>query len=219
MSKWVCRNCETENEDSTSICSLCGAKRDVEYVANSQQSVPAYNPRQTNQYGRQQTFNTTSSSTQAPSNGDALRELINKYDKQKNLFKGLAIIGTIVQLILYYFKYVKNESNFTIYKNCAGINGSIEQICSILLVCITVAPAIVVCVKLNVRKRNLPITISVIVAILTTIYSAVIWFGNPYSTVIPALIIVVSWAIVIFAINMVKTLNQLDNAMYRPTGF
>lgn len=222
MSKWVCKNCETENDENALVCSLCGAKRDAQNADNTNESVPAYNIHSHtsgNQYGNQNSSYTASSTEQTSSNGDELRELIKKYDGQKNTFKGLVIVCALAQLILFAFKYVGFSSNFTIYKNCTGINGSIEQICSILLVGITIVPAIVVCVKLNIRKRNLPITISVIVAILTTIYSAVIWFGNPDSTVVPALIIAIAWAAVIFAVNMVKALNQLDNAMYRPTGF
>lgn len=222
MSKWVCKNCETENDESALICSLCGAKRDAQFSESTKQSVPSYNgqrPTGGNQYGRQQTSDAPSTIQHNDSNGDTLRELIKKYDSQKNTFKGFTIVCVLIQLILFAFQYVKFDENYTIYKNCTGINGSIEQICSLLLVCITIAPAVVVCIKLNVRKRNLPITISVIVAILTTIYSAVIWFGSPNSTVVPALIILIAWATVIFAVNMVKTLNKLDNAMYRPTGF
>ena len=211
MSKWVCKNCETENDESVSICSLCGAKRDAQYTDNSEQSVPSYDSqRQTNgnQYSRQQTSGVPSDTRETVSNGDELRELIRKYEGQKNLFKGLVIACVFMQLILFACQYIQDN---------------IVQICSILLVCITIAPAVAVCIKLNVRKRNLPVTISVIVSILTTIYSVVIWFGSLQNgfpvTAVPAFIIANVWATVVFAVNMVKTLDKLDNAMYRPTGF
>lgn len=228
MSKWVCKNCETENDESVSICSLCGAKRDAQYTDNSEQSVPSYDSqRQTNgnQYSRQQTSGVPSDTQETVSNGDELRELIRKYEGQKNLFKGLVIACVFMQLILFACQYIRYDEDFTIYKNCTGIyvQDNIVQICSILLVCITIAPAVAVCIKLNVRKRNLPVTISVIVSILTTIYSVVIWFGSLQNgfpvTAVPAFIIANVWATVVFAVNMVKTLDKLDNAMYRPTGF
>lgn len=227
MSKWVCKNCETENDESVSICSLCGAKRNAQYTDHSEQFVSSYDSqRQTNgnQYSRQQTSGVPSDTQETVSNGDELRELIRKYEGQKNLFKGLVIACIFIQLLLFLIPYINgNNTDFTIYKNCTGDNSAanpINQICSVLLVCITIAPAVAVCVKLNVRKRNLPITISVIAAILTTIYSAVIWFGNLGTTNnVPALFIANIWAAVVFAVNMVKTLDKLDNAMYRPAGF
>lgn len=226
MATWICKNCETENDEESIICSTCGMKRDAQSVESRQDDVTPFETRhnQTTGYQTQTSSNQYNRTEQASSNneesnGDALRELIAKYDSRRNTFKGLVIVFVILQLLLFAFPYVKGEPDYTIYKNAMGLHGSIEQICSILLVCITIAPAVVVCINLTVRKRNLPITISVIVAILTTIYSAVIWFGNDGSTVVSGLIILSAWACVIFAVKLVKTMNELDNAMYRPTGF
>ena len=236
MGKWVCKNCETENDESVSICSLCGAKRDAQYTDHSEQSVsPYHSQRQTNgnQYKNQQPSDAPVNTQEPVSNGDELRALIKKYDSQKNLFKGLLIVCVFIQLVLfacpYVIKYdmyigyehiISFDEDFTIYKNCIGIKADpIELICSILLVCITIAPVVAVCVKLNVRKRNLPITISVIAAILTTIYSVVLLFGCYNPSIVPAFFIANVWGTVVFAVSLVKTLDKLDNAMYRPAGF
>lgn len=228
MTTWICKNCETENDADAVVCSTCGAKRDAQPADSSDRGVSSYGNGHIHTNGPQgQAISSQYRNSHAPSENSAesnddllrLRELIKKYDGQKSTFKTLAILSVIFQLILYAVPYVKGYADFTIYKNCTGINGAIEQICSILLVCITIAPAVVVCINLNVRKRNLPITIAVIVAILTTIYSGVIWFGNGDSTGVPALIILSTWACVVFAVRLVKTLNELDNAMYRPSGF
>lgn len=222
MGTWICKNCETENADDVIICTTCGAKKDAQSVDAHDQGVSSYTTRHNQQSGSQKQVNGNQFSNgekDGSDNGDYLRELIKKYDSQKSTFKGLALGFVILQLVLFSLPYVKNAAEFTIYKNCTGINGSIEQICSILLVCITIAPAVVVFVNLNVRKRNLPITISVIVAILTSIYALVIWFGNDDSTIIPAAIILSAWMCVVFSVRLVKTMNELDNAMYRPKGF
>ena len=229
MGTWVCKNCETENDDRTNVCTICGVKRDAQPTIESYDAGgSSYEDRYHQEYdARDQTRDdrkgrseaSLSDFTESTDDSAKLRERIQKCDRQKHVFRGLVIAFVIIQLGLFALPYINGLSRYTIYYNCTGIHGSIEQICSIMLVCITIAPAVVACVNWNVRERNLPVTIAVIAAILTTIYCAVIWFGNKASTFVPAAIILSAWLCMFFAARLVKTMNELDNAMYRPTGF
>ena len=231
MDKWICANCESENNMSAEYCAFCGAKR-IETAASAQQP---NNTTNTSFLKGQSALNGTTSNrpvgtytngyTAQPRTGrasdpsaDVLRAQIKKYDTMKIIFKSLVVFFTLLQLILFAVSYIKGNDRFTIFKNCAGKNGSIEQICSIVLVCITVVPAIFTWLPLNVRKRNLPVTVSIGVAVLTTIYCIVI-LQSKNVNIVPVFIIMCAAACVLFAVLTVRTMNQLDNAMYRPTGF
>ncbi len=233
MDKWICMNCESENSGNGDFCAFCGAKRIAGSDVNREQTVPVPPVEtwkqsaqgQSSQYRQAAVDRTgggsreTRTDSRTESNGDALRALIKKYDAQKILFKVLVVFFAVVQLALFAVPYIKGIDRYTVYNNCGGKNGSIEQICSIVLVCITIAPAIFACIPLNARRRNLPITIAVIVAILTTVYCASILFTSIDLNAVMILVILAAWACVVFSVLMVKTLNRLDNAMYRPIGF
>ena len=235
MDKWICMNCESENSGNGDFCAFCGAKRVTGSDVNREQTVPVP-PVETWKQGAQEQssqyrytnaaadrpadgFRETRADSRTESNGDALRALIRKYDLLKIIYKALIVFFTIVLLALFAVPYINGYNQYTVYNNCGGKNGPIEQICSIVLVCITIAPAVFACIPLNARRRNLPITITVIVAILTTIYCASILFTSIELNAVLVLVILAAWACVVFAVLMVKTLNRLDNAMYRPIGF
>lgn len=230
MESWICKNCETENDGSVAVCSVCGARRDAQPdAAPNPVSAPAQAPRANSERDASDaeqprrmvaTVRPVDRNADAPAAGsDSLRARIRQADNQKNIYKALAVLSVLIELALFAVPYVSGMGSYTVYQNCLGSNGAIEQICSILLVCASIAPAVAICLNLNAKKRNLPVTISVTVAILTTIYCAVILFGNEGATVIPVLIALLSWACVACAILLVKTLNKLDNVLYRPKGF
>lgn len=226
-------NCESENSGNGDFCAFCGAKRIAGSDVNREQTVPVPPVEtwkqsaqgQSSQYRQAAVDRTgggsreTRTDSRTESNGDALRALIRKYDLQKIIYKALIVFFTIVLLALFAVPYINGYDKYTVYNSCGGKNGPIEQICSIVLVCITIAPAVFACIPLNARRRNLPITITVIVAILTTIYCASILFTSIKLNAVLVLVILAAWACVVFAVLMVKTLNRLDNAMYRPIGF
>lgn len=205
MEQWKCKECETLNDESTDICTVCGCKKGTwSDPKPNQEPKPIPNP--------------MPRPDPEPNPNPPVEPIMNSlkdYENEKSICKYIIIGSTILQLIMYALPYVYNYQNYTIYQNCTGIHGSIEQICSILLVLITVMPVVVLFIKLGVRRINLPIVFFAITASFVTIYSAVIWFGNPTSTVVPAIIILCVWCSFGGAVFYVKTLNKIENAMYR----
>lgn len=221
MEKWICSRCEAENEADATVCTVCGTKRAfVQDMPDSKQT------QKTSQYNRTPkpvssgTFYTSDKRTVQASDGDELRDLIKKYDKLKLLYRLLIVSFVAIQYILFALKYTLiDNGKYTIYFNCFDKSDGVAQICSIVLVIIAVLPAIFCWFNFRLRKRNLPITVSAFISALTTIYCLTIWFGNVQPTAVPALIILSSLAVLVFSILLVKTINNLDNAMYRPKGF
>lgn len=221
MEKWICSRCEAENEADAAVCAVCGTKR--EFV---QQTTGPRQMQKSSQYSRDPkpissgTFGASNKSAVEAGSKDELRDLIKKYDKMKLLYRVLIVAFVALQYILFALKYSPvTYKVYTIYNNCTGANDGAEQICSIILVIIAVFPAVLCWFDFRLRKRNLPITVSAFVTALTAIYCCTIWFGSENSTVVPALIILSSSAVLVFSVLLVKTINKLDNAMYRPKGF
>ncbi len=214
---WKCSRCGEMNDGSKDQCCKCGSKRSAVKLsptpgpASDPVPDPTPDPKPSDP---PRTDHIILPADDYPNTG----EIIKRKDVLVSQYRGLAVSATILQFLLFALKYTYFD--YTIYRACAGYYGSIEQICSFLLVTLTIVPAITVLVKLDVRKRNLPITISAITASLTTVYCLVIWFGNPDSTVVPALIILLAWGVVFFAYKYAKALNEIDNTMlHRPTSF
>lgn len=213
MRKWICNKCEAENEESARVCAVCGAKR--EFVQRAVYERPAAGAFPTG---------STSSRLRSPAaeaarrpSSEELRGLIKKYDSQKVLFRVLIVLFVLAQYGLFFVPYATISSGtYTIFGNVLGEHGDIEQICSIVLFVICILPAIFCWISFKVRRRNLPITVSAFTAVLITVYCAVIWLGSDNRTMIPVCIALSSWIILILSILMVKALNNLDNAMYRP---
>ena len=208
---WYCYKCGETNDDNSTQCKRCGSKR------SSQSTEPRPKPNPT----PKPVSESVSEPTPEPPSDGIKPVLADTKSKEETVTKlRLSILAaTLLQFVLFAAKYTRTDQ-YTIYKACSGLYGSIEQICSILLVILTIIPAITVLMKLDVRKRNLPITTSAIIASLATVYCFVIWFGNPDPTVVPALIILLSWGVVFLAYRYVKALNAVDNTLlYRPTSF
>lgn len=219
MGKWVCGKCEAENDESARVCIVCGAKRDFTQGAMRQNTL------QGNAGGAFPTGATSTkfggAATSGTVSGDELRALIKKYDAQKSLFRVLIVLFVIVQYAMFPLRYSGVSSGYySILRNCIGDNGAsaTEQICSIVLVAIAFLPAILCWIDFKVRRRSLPVTVSVFVTVLTTIYSVVIWFSDKPNFV-PGVIIAASLLTMLFSILLVKALNKMDNAMYRRKGF
>lgn len=164
------------------------------------------------------------SGAKPPVSGEEMRESIKKADQKKLLFRLLIVGFVIVQYILFlqpYSMLVKDDmiGLYAIYYNAIGENGSIEQICSIVLVVIAILPAIICWIRFKLRSRNLPITIGAFVSGLTTVYCAVIWFGSEQSTVVPAFIILCSLSALLFTVLLVRTNNRQNETVLRPKGF
>ena len=216
---WKCTRCGETNDDNHPQCPKCGNRRPTR-------------PEKTGSKGRGlsgfgfdgdikpiKPMTPPERGPEPSEDPGSVKKTLKKRKETVKLYKGIILLLTLIQFALFAFNYIK-DSKYTIYHACIGDFGAIEQICSILLVILTIAPALTVLIKLDVRKRNLPITIAAIVATLTTVYCLVIWFGNPDSTIVPALIILVSCGIVFVAYRYVKAMNEADNTLlFRPTSF
>ena len=204
---WECYKCGETNDDNSTQCKRCGSKR----------SSQPTEPRPKSTIPKPMSEPTPEPTPEPPPVIDVID--IKKKENTVTALRWSTLAATVLQFMLFATEYTKAD-NYTIYKACSGLYGPIEQICSILLVVLTIIPAITVLVKLDVRKRNVPITVSMIIASLTTVYCLVIWFGNPDSTAVPAFIILLSWGIVFLAYKYVKALNAVDNTLlYRPISF
>ncbi len=211
---WKCNKCGETNDDNYSQCKKCGSKRSAQPAEPRHRHAPISNPASDAVSAPPETV----PATPPCDDTDPAKKLKSK-ESAVEASKILILSATLLQLVLFSLVYAKTP-DYTIYKACSGEYGSIEQICSILLVVLTFVPAITVLIKLDLRKRNLPVTTSVIVASLTTVYCLVILFGSDDSTAVPALIILLSWGIVFLAYKYVKALNEVDNTLlFRPTSF
>ncbi len=156
--------------------------------------------------------------------GEAIRESMQKSERKKRIFRLLIVFFVIVQYVLYLQPYSMLEKDdmiglYAIYYNVIGVNGPIEQICSLLLVLITILPAILCWIEFRLKSRNLPVAISAFVSGLTTIYCLVILFGSVQSTVVPVCIILCSLLTFLFTVLLVRTCSRQNEAISRPKGF
>lgn len=213
---WKCSRCGETNEESRDQCCKCGCKRSAVKLSPTPNPTPdpIPDPIPDPSYAP-----LTKLPAEDPAPAEDIGSDVKKKEQAVKQYKAMVIAATLLQLVLFAIKYT-NHSGYTIYGACSGEYGGIEQICSILLVVLTIIPPVTVIIPLDVRKRNLPITVSAIIAALTTVYCLVIWFGNSKSTVVPALIILLAWGAVFFAYKYVTALNGIDNTLlHRPTSF
>ena len=277
MTKWICKCCEAENEETADYCIICGAKRalsaETKPVMSAEKTIlycdengnPVDSPEKAasfrmqgfDEYGnryerwgymtadgrRPDTVNTapviphrrgsaaksdlpdrTKAKPDAAVSGEELRDSIRKADQKKRIFRLLIVGLVIVQYILFlqpYSMLIKGNmvGLYAIYYNAIGENGTIEQICSLILVLITVLPAVLCWIHFKPRSRNLPVTVCAFVSGLSTIYCAVIWFGSEMATIVPALIILSSWLVFLFTVLLVKASSRQSEVITRPKGF
>ena len=135
-------------------------------------------------------------------------------DSARNLPGRIAAMLFVLFLLPY--AAAAYTSQYTVYNNMAGLNGSIEQICSVVLLCFALLPIPFLLMKQTVTKRNLPVTMSAVSAGAIAIYSAVIWFGSMNPTAVPFLIILSAAAEVLCTVKYIEALKAMDNLMFRP---
>ena len=204
---WPCPRCEYHNEDVDSYCKICGIPKPIfnEPRINTSAST-SNNPKSpTITYPRSST-NSDFMSTKE------LREKISALQAKANELKAGVIIFLAIILILFAVPYYRYDS-YTIFRNIGGYAGDpVYQICSIVLLIFVLLPAVFILMDLKVRQRNLPITISTVSGIATTIYCCVLWFGSfEYANMVPFLIILCCFFSVLCSVKYVRRLQELDN--------
>lgn len=218
---WRC-TCGTRNEDDARFCKNCGAARSVQEP-----------PRETGwrcvcgmQNGNDARFckncgkpkgSAAGSVTTAPKTG--VQAEYKALETRANTMRGLALACIAAMLfVLFLLPYAAADytKQYTVYNNMAGVNGSIEQICSIVLLCFALLPIPFLLMKQTVTKRNQPITMSAVSAGAIAIYSAVIWFGSMLPTAVPFMIILSAAAEVLCTFKYIEALKAMDNLMFRP---
>lgn len=218
---WRC-TCGTRNEDDARFCKNCGAARSVQEppremgwrcVCGMQNGNDA---RFCKNCGKPK-GSAAGTVTTAPKTGvQAEYELL---VARANTMRGLALACIAAMLfVLFLLPYAAADytKQYTVYNNMAGVNGSIEQICSVVLLCFALLPIPFLLMKQTVTKRNLPITLSLVSAGAIAIYSAVIWFGSMNPTAVPFMIILSAAAEVLCTVKYIEALKAMDNLMFRP---
>ena len=242
---WNCPNCETENAEETKTCLVCGAQRpapDWTYATcggiNADKTCGAARsvqepPRETGwrcvcgmqnksdarfcQNCGKPKGSAAGTVTTAPKTG--LQAEYKALETRANTMRGLALACIAAMLfVLFLLPYAAADytKQYTVYNNMAGVNGSIEQICSIVLLCFALLPIPFLLMKQTVTKRNQPITMSAVSAGAIAIYSAVIWFGSMLPTAVPFMIILSAAAEVLCTVKYIEALKAMDNLMFRP---
>ncbi|MBQ1821495.1 MAG: hypothetical protein II117_07840 [Clostridia bacterium] len=205
MNKWTCKSCEAENDADASTCIVCGAKR---AVASKEPLLTQSALKETPRYVQKP-------QPRSAGYGEAELHAIRRLDRRILILRELVVFFAVLEFVLFGFRYTYLPGyNFTVYRNFLGKNGAIEQICSVLLVLITMFPPVFCLIPLPRRRRNLPITVSEFVSILTVIYSLVIWFGNEGSTFVPAAILLASCLSLISVVLLMNVQNKLDDALH-----
>ena len=218
---WRC-TCGTRNADDARFCKNCGAARSVQEppremgwrcVCGMQNGNDA---RFCKNCGKPK-GSAAGTVTTAPKTG--VQAEYKALETRANMMRGLAITCIAAMLfVLFLLPYAAAAytSQYTVYNNMAGLNGSIEQICSVVLLCFALLPIPFLLMKQTVTKRNLPVTMSAVSAGAIAIYSAVIWFGSMLPTAVPFMIILAAAAEVLCTVKYIEALKAMDNLMFRP---
>ena len=209
---WVCRECEAENDETRLTCVICGAKRPVGKSAG-----PA--PKKTVGMNSRRLINKmvtpAPESERKPSSPvrtpavptvRAAAETVKPAPEKPNTKKLLAFripiaVLTAAMFVLFFLRYsTLTDRRYSIITNFFGDSMPYERLCSILLIVLSILPLILSLTRIQAAKRRLPIVISIIAAVVTTVYCAVIYFGSDRPTVVPLLIIACSVTITVLTI-------------------
>lgn len=221
---WSCPACHTVNDGL--YCKHCGRKKGMsaghaprpQHVDGGSQARPR--PRQW-VCTRCNTANPETASVcmkcRAPrsyNKNTALRNQLNVMESKKNGARVAAILCICTILLLFSMPYIIGDYNYTVYNNVTGANGDVEEACSIVALLFAILPIPFLLVKLNVRKRNLPFTISLISAGAVGIYCCVIFFGSIDVNATMLLILAAQALVVIFARRYMKLMEEIENLLF-----
>ena len=219
---WHC-TCGTRNEDAACFCKNCGAARGAKQEPPREMGWRCVCGMQNGNDARfckncgKPKGSAAGTVTTAPKTG--VQAEYKALEAKANTMRGLALACIAAMLfVLFLLPYAVADytKQYTVYNNMAGVNGSIEQICSIVLLCFALLPIPYLLMKQTVTKRNLPITLSLVSAGAIAIYSAVIWFGSMLPTAVPFLIILSAASEVLCTVKYIEALKAMDNLMFRP---
>lgn len=202
---WICINCETENEVDSAICSICGTIKEENYSKDKRHEA---NYSSYNEYAK------PNAKSGSGSSGISIEGKVFGINNKIQIQKIWLLTLSIFILVLFLFNYVKDDNQLKIVSNINGVNGDIEQICSIVLLSFIIITYLIALPKYKVRKRNTPVTFAVVSALCTTIYCCVIWFGNSDSTIVPFLIILIGWINAGIVKSISSTYKELENAYF-----
>jgi hypothetical protein len=219
---WTCPRDETTNSDTDIFCKICGKAKPILSEPRTDTPTLGGNSKQTNYSSHNYTNDKPGTYDSATKSGfistKELRDKIVELQNEASRLKAGVIICVAIMFLMFAFPYAINDASYTIFNNIAGARGdNIYTVCSIVLLIFAILPAIFILLDLRIRQRNLPITISIVSGITTTIYCCVIWIGcGSNSNFIPFFIIVCSMFCILFSVKYVRKLQELDNLMYRP---
>ncbi len=232
VSAWACPKCGRNNSANTNFCGYCGTRREEtpQAPAGWTCSCGAANDEQYNfckMCGKPRETKNEPPKPEPehePDPQDIMRREMKKLEDRTVLMKVLACLCIAALFVLFAFKYTSIDSsgfsteNYTIYKNALGINGSIEQLCSIVLIVFALLPLPFLFIKFDVNKRNLPLVIAIVSACCITLYALTIFFGVIEKTIIPVLIVCCASGVAFCAYFYVDALKKKENTLMPRAG-
>ncbi len=218
---WTCKKCDTENDESNRYCVVCGLEKTVATepaVETTAYREPAAEPKR---YTNPPEYVDPKPMTGTKRTPDmaVLQEQYDELTRTANFFKAGVILCVFIAFVLFAQPFLNYYDYYTIYNLTLGIAGSIEQICSIVLLGFAILPVIFVLINFGSRKRNLPVTMSWVSLIAVAIYCGVIYFGNTDHNFVPILIVMCFALSVFFATMYVMKLIERENVFYKTGGF
>lgn len=198
MGKWVCRNCETENAEDAVKCSLCGEKRETAELIADGTKRPANDVRPQPPVREHKGSADSEGKTGGLSIEEAVRKLAGQYEGQKKPFRVLITGCVFLQIILAAVAAVRQPN----IGRFSGGNGII--VVFVMLFAAVTVPLIAAWIRPKDKNASHPVVIALFAALITTIFCTIGWIELPFLRVSFALIMLLSWAIVLCAVRLVK---------------
>lgn len=233
-SAWTCPKCGRNNSADTNFCGNCGTKREETPPVPEGWtcSCGAVNDEQYNfckMCGKARKVKPNPPEPKPPKHApldpkDEMRRQMKKLTARVVLMQILSVLCIVAMFVLFSFNYTSIDSsgfateNYTIYKNVLGVNGSIEQLCSIVLIVFTLLPLPFLFAKFDINRRNLPLVIAIVSACCITLYALTIFFGVIQKTIIPILIVCCAAAEAFCAYFYVDALKGKENILMPRAG-
>lgn len=218
---WICKKCESRNEDADRFCVVCGAEK-ITFVEPAAKPpvhrAPVAEPRR---YANPTVTDAKEPPiiTKKPSDAAALQEKYDDLTRTASFFKAGILLCVFLAFVLFSQPFLNYYYYYTVYNMALGVVGPIEQVCSLVLLVFAILPAIFILISFDSRKRNLPVTISWVTLFAIVIYCGFIYFGNVDRNVVPLMIVLCYVLCVFFATMYVKKLTERENVLFHKRGF
>lgn len=211
---WRCPNCDTQYNDNENFCTIDGTPRQAQKNVTAGWKVVPKPQSDNGEYQREKEKR-------------KLREKLQSLTERQKKFRIGVILCVCIVLVLCCVRYATytrgwdpykgasyNPYSYTVLFNVLGENGSIEQVCSIVMLLFSAAPIVLVLISLDGTKRSLITVLSIVSAAVVSIYCLSIIVGSTRENIVPYLILLMQWAAAYAAGEYVKCTKELENMLF-----